>query len=566
MRYPVTKLCTVVAMVALFCWNETSHAQTIAAGFHEAFRVKAAANLIGAWDVLAGFDLDKDGKKEFIWLEDPTLSGGTTAGDATWGVHYWENDGDNNYVERWSWRPTDVGTGGRSYPAIALGDVDKDGFMELYYGSPADVLANPGKIVPRLYVFEHEGANFPTEPQETWGLDRPAGFEYRTTSVTIANVDNDSDDEIIMTSRNDSFGGVLGSTGGRTMLIANASGSQIGFGLADFEIEFADSSSVLKGGAVYDAYVTDFDKSGKPEVWVFTWDMVSWAIYEATGANAYRLVNDVNQATAPNDEGERRGVRFVDMNKDGKLEMFASTISGDGDPPTYVHIVESPANVSALKTTDFKKIGGNYFDCGGSAFGDIDGDGLMDFLFPANTSGAKDRIIRLEYKGSGNLSDSTSYNWSVLYEDKVGITDLRNIAIADLDGDNKMDILLTTLDVTDTNEGVVVILESDVTSGVKDARAGALNSFALAQNYPNPLHVNAPNAATMIEFELSKPSHVTVALYDLSGREIGKLLDREMNAGKWQIPFAGKGLPAGAYFYQLKAGDLSATKKMILVR
>jgi hypothetical protein len=568
MRHPVTKLFIAVAMVALICSNETSRAQTIATGFHEAFRVKPAANLIGAWDILAGFDLDKDGKKEFIWIEDPTLSGGTTTPDATWGVHYWENDGDNNYVERWSWRPTDVGTGGRSYPAIALGDVDKDGLTELYFGSPADVLANPGKIVPRLYVFEHDGTNFPAEPQESWGLDRPAGFEYRTTSVTIANVDNDSDDEIIMTSRGDSFGGALGSASGRTMLIANAAGSQIGFGLADFEIEFADSSSVLKGGAVYDAYVTDFDKSGKPEVWVFTWDMVSWAIYEATGSNAYQLVNDVNRATEPNDEGERRGVRFFDMNKDGKLEMFVSTISGDGDPPTYVHVVESPTNVSTLTTASFKKLGGNYLNCAGSAFGDIDGDGLMDFLFVANTNDTNlnERVIRIEYKGSGSLSDSTSYNWSVLYEDNVGITDLRNIAIADLDGDNKTDILITTVDVTDTNEGVVVILESDVTSAVKDSPAGAPASFALAQNYPNPLQVSTPNATTMIEFELAKPTHVTVTLFDISGREVGKLLDREMNAGKWQIPFDGRALPAGAYFYQLKAGDLSATKKMILVR
>jgi len=566
MRIPVTKLLAVIAIFVFSGWNETAQAQTIATGFHEAFRVKPDASLIGAWDILAGFDFDKDGKKEFIWLEDPTLSGGTTTPEATWGIHYWENDGDNNYVERWSWRPTDVQTGNRFYPCFTVGDVDEDGLVELYFGSPADQTANAGKAVPRLYVFEHDGANFPAAPQESWAVDRPAGFYYGTSSLNIADVDNDGDQEIIMTSRRDSFGGSIGSEGGRTLLIANAAGSEIGFGLADFEIEFADSSSVLKGGAVYDAYVTDFDKSGKPEVWVFTWDMVSWAIYEATGPNAYRLVNDVDRATEPNDEGERRGVQFVDMNKDGKLEMFVSTISGDGDPPTFVHVVESPANVSTLTTANFRKLGGNYLDCGGSAFGDLDGDGLMDFLFPANTSGAKDKIIRLEYKGSGSLSDSTSYTWSVLYEDNVGITDLRNIAIADLDGDNRMDILLTTLDVTDANEGVVVILESDVTSGVKDSPAGAPASFSLAQNYPNPLRTSSPNAATMIEFELTKPEHVVVTLYDMSGREIGKLLDRQMAAGKWRIPFDGKALPAGAYFYQLKAGDFRAAKKMVVVQ
>ena len=544
--------------------NETLFAQTIAPGFHKASQVNAGSDLIGAWDIQAGFDLDKDGKKEFIWIEDPTLSGGTTTTGVTWGVHYWESDGDNKYVERWSWRPTDVATGGRSYPAIALGDVDKDGLTELYFGSPADAPSNPGKIVPRLYVFEHDGTNFPTEPQESWGLDRPAGFQYITTSLNLADIDNDGDIEIIMTSRNDSFGGALGSTGGRTMLVVNAAGSQIGFGLADFEIEFADSSAVLKGGAVYDAYVTDFDKSGKPEIWVFTWDMVSWAIYEATASNAYRLANEVNQATEPNDEGERRGVRFVDMNKDGKLEMLVSTISGDGRPPTYAHVVESPANVSTLTTASFKKLGGNYADCAGSAFGDIDGDGLMDFLFAvADVNDVKNRIIRLEYKGSGSVADSTSYNWSVLYEDNVGAPDLRNIAIADLDGDNRMDILLTNLDVASTNEGIVIVLESDVATAVQETPLATPSSFTLSQNYPNPL---ALNTATMIEFELSKPEHVVVTLYDMSGREVGKLLDRQMNAGKWRVPFDGKGLSAGAYFYQLKAGAFSAAKKMIVVQ
>lgn len=565
MRNLFPKSLAACAVVFFLCsTNETLWAQTIAAGFHKAFQVNAGPELIGAWDIIAGLDLDKDGKKEFIWVEDPTLSGGTTTTGVTWGVHYWESDGDNQYVERWSWRPTDVSTGGRSYPSIALGDVDKDGLMELYFGSPADAPSNPGKIVPRLYVFEHDGTNFPAEPQESWGLDRPAGFQYIITSINIADIDNDNEDEIILTSRSDSFGGALGSTGGRTLVVANTAGSQIGFGLADFEIEFADSSSVLKGGAVYDAYVTDFDKSGKPEIWVFTWDMVSWAIYEATAANTYRLANEVNQATEPNDEGERRGVRFVDMNKDGKLEMFVSTISGDGRPPTYAHVVESPANVSALTTASFKKLGGNYADCAGSAFGDIDGDGLMDFLFVvANENDVKNRVIRLEYKGSGSVSDSASYNWSVLYEDNVGVPDLRNIAIADLDGDNRMDILLTNLDVAGTTEGVVIVLESDVATAVQETPLATPSSFTLSQNYPNPL---ALNAATTIEFELSKPEHVVVTLYDLNGREVGRLLDRQMNAGKWRVPFNGKGLSAGAYFYQLKAGSFQATKKMIVVQ
>jgi hypothetical protein len=129
-----------------------------------------------------------------------------------------------------------------------------------------------------------------------------------------------------------------------------------------------------------------------------------------------------------------------------------------------------------------------------------------------------------------------------------------------------MDILITNLDVGTTSEGVVVILESDVATKVEAPSTSAPRSYSLSQNYPNPLWASSPNAATMIEFELTKPEHVVVTLFDMSGREVGKLLDREMAAGKWRVPFDGKALPAGAYFYQLKAGDFSATKKMIVVQ
>jgi|GEM_PF-1973905 len=569
MRKPFSKSIAALAVILLLCSaNDNSFAQKIAPGFHAAFTVPPDNRMTGGWDVIAGFDLDKDGKKEFIWLDDPTISDGTTSTDFLWGIHYWENDGDNKYVERWSWRPKDISNAiGRSWPAVALGDIDNDGFVELYFGSPATPVDNPGKAVPRLYVFEHDGTNFPAEPQETWALDRPAGFDYAITSINIADVDQDGDQELILTSRRDSFGGTLGSTGGRTMVIANAAGSQIGFGLADFEIEFADSSSVLKGGFEFNGYLTDFDGNGKQEIWIFTWDMVSWAVYEATAPNRYALLVDVNQATAPDDEGEHRGVQFIDMNKDGKLEMFISTSSGDGEPPTFVHYVPNTTDLKNMKTTDLKKILGPYIDGGGSASGDIDGDGKMDFLYIVNTGAGPNKVMRMEYKGSGSLADSTSYEKSVLYEDNVGKAFLLNIAIADVDGDNRTNILIASSDIADANDNAVTIIESDnVSTAVRETLLATPGSFSLSQNYPNPLLASSPNAATIIEFELTKPEHVVVTLYDMSGREISKLLDREMNAGKWRVPFDGKALPAGAYFYQLKAGDFSATKKMIVVQ
>jgi hypothetical protein len=543
----------------LFLLNgNAATAQVVASGFHEAFRVPPGPKLVGGWLVIAGFDLDNDGNQEFIWVEDPTFSASAIEPDTTWGIHHWEATGDNSYAEIWSWFPDDVKTGDRSYPAMTLGDVDKDSLIELYFGSPADVAANPGKAVPRLYVFEHDGFTFPAQPQETWDLGRPAGFQYITTSVGTGDLDNDGDIEIVLTSRGDSFGGAVGSGSGRSLVIASVT-DDIGSGFANFETEFVDSSSVLKGGAVYGHSIVDFDGNSVPEVWVFTWDLFSWTIYSATAPNTYSLVVDVNQAVT-GDEGQRQGVRFFDMDGDGALEMFVATLSGDGAPPTYVRYIASTNDVSTISAASLKLVTGPFVNCAGSAYCDLDGDNLMEFLFIVDAGNGNDQVMRLEYQGGGALDDPASYSLTTLYQDTTGITDLRTLAVADVDGDRRMDVLITSVDLTDANEGAVTIIESDVVTSVQTTPATP-SSFALRQNYPNPF-----NPQTRIEFELPHDAHVELTIFDVAGREVTKLINGRLNAGKQVVTFEASGLPTGVYFYEVKADEIKASRKMIYVK
>ncbi|MDZ7303804.1 MAG: T9SS type A sorting domain-containing protein, partial [candidate division KSB1 bacterium] len=70
---------------------------------------------------------------------------------------------------------------------------------------------------------------------------------------------------------------------------------------------------------------------------------------------------------------------------------------------------------------------------------------------------------------------------------------------------------------------------------VKNSPA-APGSYALAQNYPNPLQISSLNPVTTIEFELTKPGHVLVTLYDINGHEVSKLIDREMaDSIRWPV-------------------------------
>jgi photosystem II stability/assembly factor-like uncharacterized protein len=98
-----------------------------------------------------------------------------------------------------------------------------------------------------------------------------------------------------------------------------------------------------------------------------------------------------------------------------------------------------------------------------------------------------------------------------------------------------------------------------------------VNEFSLSQNYPNPF-----NPSTVISYQLPVIGFVTLKVYDILGREVATLVNEEKPAGEYEVEFSAKGgsasggdaynLPSGIYFYQLKAGQYSETRKMILLK
>jgi len=83
----------------------------------------------------------------------------------------------------------------------------------------------------------------------------------------------------------------------------------------------------------------------------------------------------------------------------------------------------------------------------------------------------------------------------------------------------------------------------------------------LFQNYPNPF-----NPITKISFSIPAYSHVTLKVFDILGREISMLLDKDLIAGKYEVEFDGKDLSSGIYFYTLIANNFVETKKLLLVK
>lgn len=117
------------------------------------------------------------------------------------------------------------------------------------------------------------------------------------------------------------------------------------------------------------------------------------------------------------------------------------------------------------------------------------------------------------------------------------------------------------------------ITRGTTNSGGTDVQDESLKSkdFILYQNYPNPF-----NPTTIINFTVAKQSVVTLIIYDALGREVTTLINEEKPAGNYTVEFSAKGgsatggnaanLSSGIYFYQLKAGSFTQTKKMLLLR
>jgi hypothetical protein len=88
-----------------------------------------------------------------------------------------------------------------------------------------------------------------------------------------------------------------------------------------------------------------------------------------------------------------------------------------------------------------------------------------------------------------------------------------------------------------------------------------VDEFKLEQNYPNPF-----NPTTKINYQISETELVSLKVYDILGNEVAILVNEEKPSGIYEIDFNADGLTSGVYFYQLKAGNILQTKKMILLR
>ncbi|MDI6400400.1 T9SS type A sorting domain-containing protein [Balneolaceae bacterium ANBcel3] len=122
-----------------------------------------------------------------------------------------------------------------------------------------------------------------------------------------------------------------------------------------------------------------------------------------------------------------------------------------------------------------------------------------------------------------------------------------------------LDISHTALNVSDPHEIIVkgvgkVGTDSEINGEISE-------EILLKQNYPNPF-----NPYTVIEFYLPESGHITLEVYDITGRRIEVLVDEFKNAGVHSVIFDSSRLSSGVYRYRIQSEEFVRTRMMTFIK
>ncbi len=172
------------------------------------------------------------------------------------------------------------------------------------------------------------------------------------------------------------------------------------------------------------------------------------------------------------------------------------------------------------------------------------------------------------------VANSGSYNVSILKNNGDGTFQAkvdygagngpRSVFCADLDGDLDLDLAVANF----KSDDVSILFNRTIVVNVEDEESfdELPKQFSLYQNYPNPF-----NQSTKIEFALVNSGFVSLDIYDILGRKVRALVSENLSAGYKSVLWdgkdnSGKEVASGIYFYQIKIGDFSEAKKLVLLK
>jgi hypothetical protein len=181
--------------------------------------------------------------------------------------------------------------------------------------------------------------------------------------------------------------------------------------------------------------------------------------------------------------------------------------------------------------------------------------------FNAVSQGPAQRTIMCTWSAPAATRNLTEYK---IYRDGVEIGTTTALFYADLNVVSGVYDYHATAVYSDT-------YESDPSNVVQVTHTSAPTPVvptvtALDGNYPNPF-----NPTTDVKFSLSEPGAVRIDVFNIKGEKVRTLVDGEMEAAfhtvTWNgVDDSGRNVGSGVYFYKMRAGKYTSTKKMILMK
>lgn len=302
---------------------------------------------------------------------------------------------------------------------------------------------------------------------------------------------------------------------------------------------------------LYDIYfggfvIGDFNQNGKTEFFSGSTNGTILMI-ENCGNNCYSLkwqgkveTNNAYLYASTND-----------LDSNGKPEVW---IGGyhfqDGIGITRVTIFESDGRNNYVAVGKIDIIGAFNFYAKNMQVLDVDKDGKEEVMMCI-----ENHVIILKFNGSVNHQ---TYEVFYIKRNDLAISGRYSMfygaTMYDINNDGKEDIIIH-LDEIIPNVGIRLfsfIYKADFTVDINESEP-IIEKFHLYQNYPNPF-----NPSTNIKFEIPEHSKILVKVYDILGKEIITLINKELSPGNYTIEWEGKdsngkSLPSGVYLIKLNA-------------